>query len=106
MIDLPTLYVYTLDLTRNDGAPDEQPLVFIAPRDDATPYVPASRLDAANLDIARLKALLLDARSALHGYDVTIGAIRADELPAQREEVAHRISDHLFPPTPKDPSDV
>jgi len=58
MNDLPMLYVYTPDLTRNDGAPDEQPLVFATPRDDATPYVPAARLDAANLEIARLRTAL------------------------------------------------
>lgn len=59
--------------------------------------VTESLLADARAQIEAQKALLLDARSALHGYDVTIGAIRADELPAQREEVAHRISDYLFP---------
>jgi len=101
MSDLPTLYT---------GGDEDKvgPLewgMFAVTRDGAemmgtgtvTEFVPAARLDAANLEIARLKVMLGHMTRIVRDYEIPHGLFTYDNTRLVEAETAV---------TPKEPSDV
>lgn len=100
MSDLPTLYVQdSVDIFVSNHLPESALLhVAGAPFDGSVAYVPAARLDAANLEIARLREALTDANLAMRQWQES-----EDGSDEENESIWRAINAIKAALTPKEP---